>query len=157
MARGIGGKNLKNMEIGTIAALKKHWGINGIVSFKSESEIRKILKIQKFILAADFIRFFQHFDGMKEQDGEGFLFYNVENLMDMKEKFNLREMDPLNNIIIFADYMLESWWYGVEVYSNGAYEIGIISSSANFKKISSSLDEFIQLYLTDSPTLYEYQ
>jgi hypothetical protein len=145
------------MEINTIFTLKKYWGKNGIVSVNTEKDINKILATQNLALPYDFIFFFKHLNGTYDQDEEGFHFYKVENLTDMRRRFDLSINDSLNSIVIFADYMLECWSYGVKMNKEGEYEIGIISSSVNFKKISSSFDEFVQLYLMDSPILYEYE
>jgi len=145
------------MEINTIFTLRKYWNKNGIVSVHTENDINKILTIKNLALPNDFIFLFKHLNGMYDQDEEGFHFYKVENLTDMRRRFDLSINESLSGIVIFADYMAESWWYGVVMKKDLEYEIGIISSSVNFKKISSSFDEFVQLYLVDSPKLYEYK
>lgn len=145
------------MEIDIIFALKKHWNKNGITSVNSENDIKKILAFKNLILPYDFVFFFKHLNGTSEQDEEGFHFYKIENLIDMKEKFNLEMTSPVSDIMIFADYMAESWWYGIKMDKDEGYEIGIISSSEDFKRISNSFEEFINLYLIDSPLIYEFK
>ena len=145
------------MEVTTIFALKEYWGTNGITSTNDECDINKILVTKELLLPHDFILFFKFLNGMNEQDEEGFLFYKIENLINMKRKFDFSVNSLLSDIVIFADYMYESWWYGVKTINDDEYEIGIISTAEIFKKISNSYEEFIQLYITDSPLLYEYE
>lgn len=144
------------MEIEILVALKKYWGKNGIVSVNTESDISSVLAAKNLTLPHDFIFFFKHLNGMHDQDEEGFYFYKIEDLTDMRRKFDLSASAALSRIVIFADYMVESWWYGVRTGNNGQYEIGIISSSEDFKIICISFSEFIHLYLMDSPILYKY-
>lgn len=141
--------------IESVFNLKKHWGGNGNVSVNSEEDIVKILSVNGIRLPHDFLFFFKHINGTSDQDQEGFCFYGVENLIDMRRRFNLNENDPLGHVVIFADYMTESWWYGIKMDVNGDYRIGIISTSTNFKSISNSFGEFAEMYLIDSHILYE--
>lgn len=105
-------------------------------------------------LPDDFRVFYSVVNGMKNYDSNGFLFYSKGDLITMGEKFKLHLDDKLYNIILFIDYMYDSWWYGVR-YDGKTYEIGKVPSSKKFQPITSSLEEFLIAYLNDSDTLYE--
>nr|WP_068893287.1 SMI1/KNR4 family protein [Pedobacter panaciterrae] len=144
------------MEVAVIKRLINHWGKNGRKGILEES-INEILNKRKIVLPKDFKVLYEHVDGTKDQDKEAFLFFKVEDLLTMKEKFGLEKNDLLAEIIIFADYMVDCWWYGIKVKDDNRYEIGIIPDPSRFVKITDSLSEFTELYLKDSPILYEYK
>jgi len=113
-------------------------------------------------LPDDFRRLYMVSNGMVKLypnyfDEEGFLFYPLQELTSLEEEFNLSKGYYEETCILFAEFMHKSWWYGVR-FSKFAdkYEIGIISSVERFKVITRNLCEFIQLYITDSPILYDY-
>lgn len=143
------------MAINTIDKLTSYWGKNGQKGVTSEY-LTKNIKEKHITLPKDFNTLYKNFDGMKDQDDNGFFFMEIANLRTMRERFNLETSNPLSDIIIFVDYMIDCWWYGIKVYSEDSYEIGIIPDAQTFIKITNNLGDFLQLYIEDSSILYTY-
>jgi hypothetical protein len=145
--------------------------INRLIDFWSSQEIKtttiqlvEIDLIERELnlkLPSDFKKFYSRANGMldfypNEIDKEGFLFYPVEVIVSVNTEFENCEIINRDKIFIFAEYMHKSWWYGFELKDGNEYVIGIISDSSTFKPITYSLEEFIELYIEDSPKLYNY-
>ena len=147
-----------------IMALVNYWEAQSIqVSSISKNDIEIWQLNRGIILPYDFMQYFLIVNGMKFVypdgfDKEGFLFYPIEGLITVDEEFSnqIQHKNKIQNILIFAEYMHKSWWYGVRKISNENYEIGIIPHEKSFKIITNSLDEFLKLYLINSPILYSY-
>ena len=75
-----------------------------------------------------------------EYDIEGFRFYSLDEIYMLKN----------SNLYIFADYMHESWIYGIN--ENGVYII--YSGLENAKRIAGSMADYLKLYLIDDNSLY---
>jgi hypothetical protein len=143
------------MEIEIMNKVVNHWKANEVLSNGNRNWSNRLLNEAHIKLPNDLIDLYRLSNGTSDYDEEGFLFYAYEELVTMGLKFSLETSNQLYNIVLFIDYMQESWWYGLKIKPNG-YEIGIISASNNFKMISESLAEFFKLYLEDSEILYEY-
>lgn len=143
------------MEKVVIEELISYWGSNAQNPLK-EKDIDRLLSSKDIVLPEDFEVLYKYVNGIKEQDNEGFLFYKLEDLRTMGSKFNLEGNNSLKDIVLFGDYMLSSWWYGLKVNHDRSYEVGIVPTSMDFKMITCSLAKFIKLYMEDSPLLYEY-
>jgi hypothetical protein len=138
----------------------KHWRSQDImIEVKEYEEIKKTIGDKNIVLPRDFMDFYQRANGMvnlfpNDYDGEGFLFYPTEELITMEIEFPNKTVDDLKNVIIFADYLLECWWYGIRNKEDGSYEIGLISDHKSFNFITASLSDFLTLYVADSEKLY---
>jgi hypothetical protein len=124
-------------------------------------EINLVERERELKLPSDFKMFYSMVNGMvdfypNEIDAEGFLFYPVDAILSVNAEFENCNLTNKDKIFIFAEYMHKSWWYGVELKERNEYVIGIISGSSSFKPITNSLVEFIELYLENSPKLYDY-
>jgi hypothetical protein len=108
-------------------------------------------------LPSDFSSFYMQLNGMDDEDEEGFRFYKIDEILTMGDMFSLSPCDTLAEIVVFGDYMQSSWWYGFRILAADNYEIGIIPVPQKFKVISTSLTEFLNLYLKDSTKLYDYE
>lgn len=114
-------------------------------------------------LPDDFKEFFRTANGMgsyypNDMCDAGFLFYPLEGLVTSLEEFGPVDALQYNGtVLIFAEYLHKSWWYGVMLNGkDGTYQIGIIPDRATFKPITDSLAVFIELYLRDDGVLYDY-
>ncbi|SHG97466.1 hypothetical protein SAMN04488109_2706 [Chryseolinea serpens] len=143
---------------GLLDELREFWKDQGIetvpVSWKETA-----LGPEGLRLPADFRVFYSKLNGMSnlypnEMDSEGFLFYPIDVLVTVREEFD--EPGLPKNIIVFAEYMHKSWWYGIELRADGTYVIGIIPDRGRFKVITNSLEVFMRLYLMDASELYDY-
>lgn len=127
--------------------------IDGIQNFKSEKGSD---------LPLDFKEFYSTVNGMEalypnETDNQGFLFYPVNEIVSVVEEFDKTGIMNAKNILIFAEYMQKSWWYGIEIIDADKYVIGIIPDKNRFKPICDTLTQFLRFYLSDSPILYNYK
>ncbi|MEO0584737.1 MAG: SMI1/KNR4 family protein [Bacteroidota bacterium] len=128
---------------------------------KTPREIDIIERQKAIILPIDFRELYLRVNGMEEFypneiDDEGFLFYPLAELVSVNTEFENSSMINKEKVFIFAEYMHRSWWYGFEVTGSNEYLIGIISDNTSFKPITNSLAEFIELYIENSPKLYDY-
>lgn len=147
-----------------ISQLKKFWRKQKIV-FPPNS-IEEILHIEfskSIKLPNDFRQFYMMTNGMgnyypNEIDNEGYLFYPLQKLTTLEEEFEMPRVSYVEYIVIFAEYMHKSWWYGARFSKyNDEYEIGIIPNEEKFKVITQSLGEFIHFYMNDASILYDYE
>jgi hypothetical protein len=146
-----------------INRLIKHWADQNIpIVPKSIEVIEAIDKDKSLFMSDDFKKFYSCVNGMEafypnEIDEEGFLFYPVEAIISVADEFNNSNlMNDGDNVFIFAEYMHKSWWYGFKSMDKGGYIIGIIPDNQNFKPITNSLIDFLELYLENSSKLYSY-
>jgi hypothetical protein len=151
-------RNTKAIEILAEFWEKQHLEIAGA----APEEIITFEISKKCTMPSDFKEFYSRVNGMQslypnDTDENGFLFYPIEGLNPATVEFKNPEMANSNRIIIFVEYMYRSWWYGVDVIDKDNYVIGIIPYPSFFKPLCSSLSEFIELYISDSPKLYDYK
>lgn len=124
-------------------------------------EIKAFQKRTGYELPSDFEEFYSQVNGMEgfypnDIEENGFLFYPIEAVTPVIKEFKNSEMRNVSKVFIFCDYMHRSWWYGCEVIDSDNYIIGIIPDRNSFKPITHSLIEFIELYISDSSKLYDY-
>jgi len=142
----------------SINHLLMYWESQGIGIIPASPEE---ITLQDIILPLDFEFLYSAANGMNqyypnEMDIEGFLFYPVQELVLAKCKFRGSSLRNRENIVVFAEYLHESWWYGFEKIRSNEYIIGIIPDQETFKPITPSLAEFIEMYIADSRELYTY-
>jgi len=146
----------------TIIRLINHWRNQNIeISNKKLEEIKLIENARSLKLPSDFKELYSRVNGMvnlypNEMDEEGFLFYPVESILSLSKEFKDSRLHNKDKIFIFAEYMHKSWWYGFELTEENEYIIGIIPYSSSFKPITNSLVDFLEMYMEDSPKLYDY-
>ncbi len=145
-----------------INRLINYWEEQKIKIFPSSvNEIMLFEKKNNIELPYDLIEFYSRVNGMAElypnyTDEEGYLFYPLKFVVSCEEmfknEFNVKA--SMLNTYVLADYLHKSWWYGLKIHSKTDYSIGFIPDHTDFQIITNSLEEFIQLYLIDSPKLY---
>jgi len=126
---------------------------------KAIEEIRHLNQTKALHLPHDFIELYRRANGIPfppESDAEGFTFYPVETIVSAREELGADAPLGKRKIYIFSDYLVKCWFYGYEVMDDGSYTIGIIPADYKFKVITKSLTEFLELYMVDSETLYDY-
>jgi hypothetical protein len=143
-----------------VTELINYWKTQNIpVVGISNEEIERVVSEGSLFLPDDFKKFYFTVNGMGpidplKSDSKGFSFYPAQAIVTANKK--LENPISLTHVLIFAAYQTKSWWYGIEVKENGSYSIGLVSPKGTFKAITSSLAEFIEMYLKDSPKLYDY-
>ena len=146
------------MEIELINRLLDYWNKANVRSSELSINEKIHILIEKGIsMPNDFKFFYLQLNGMEDEDEEGFRFYKIDEILTMGERFSLTPYNTLAKIIVFGDYLHSSWWYGFRILTGDRYEIGIIPFPQKFKVISTSLTEFLNLYLEDSPRLYDHE
>jgi len=144
------------MELKSLTDLINHWKKCKVYLPPDElGLLDNRIQNENIMLPGDFKDLYSVSNGTSGWDDVSFTFYGVGELITMGSRFSLDDNHPLQNVVIFADYMHESWWYGVNLTQEG-YEIGIISSGDKFNSIANSLSEFIHLYLSESDKLSDY-
>jgi hypothetical protein len=151
-----------------VAKLIEHWKSQGFeIHSNSLLHLQTTLEAKSLKLPDDFIHMYLNVNGMDgicpDFDEEGFCFYPIEDLTTLDSYYKEYYPDKYNGqgdfkeIVIFADYMHESWLYGVKTEHDGSYSIGIIALYGEFTFITHSLTDFINLYIENSPVLYNYK
>jgi len=113
-------------------------------------------------LPKEFFEYLQVVNGMELMypnytDTNGFLFYPLENLIFFEDEF-CNFQDNLNpgllgkKCLIFANYLQRSWWYGITADNS----IVIIPNASEYKIVANSFFEFLELYINDLDTIYDY-
>ncbi|OOQ58338.1 SMI1/KNR4 family protein [Mucilaginibacter pedocola] len=144
------------MGLKNVFELTNHWKRCGVYMPPDEfGLLDHRLRNEGILLPQDFIDLYRVSNGTSDWDDSSITFYGVGGLITMGSRFSLPENHSMQSVVIFADYMDESWWYGVNLNQEG-YEIVIISSGDKLNIVARSLDEFIQLYLADSDILSNY-
>ncbi|MGN8072636.1 SMI1/KNR4 family protein [Mucilaginibacter sp. 22184] len=145
----------------SINRLLENWIKQGFGIFPATIEkIEKTQREKEVFLPEDFVKLYTVVNGMRthypdDMDEEGFFFYSVEQLIPCAGELKVPLTTELDDVLIFAEYMHKSWWYGFKAQNGrNAYTIGLILDKDSFKPITDSLSEFIQFYLEDSPRLY---
>ena len=154
----------------SIDMLLHHWKKQNIATRgNTESFIEAIEKKSQFRLPQDFREYYRCCNGMENlypnyTDDTGFLFYPLEQLVSCDVAFgvksNLHKLMQNKQCIIFIDYLQVSWYYGILTERTGDindYSIIIIPNEERYKIITNSFEEFIKLYLEDSPILYDHE
>jgi hypothetical protein len=146
----------------SVQTLIDHWVSRGVtISPGNRKKIEDFKISASYNLPKDFIEFYSRVNGMSalypnETDENGFLFYPIEAVKPAIDEIKKTDIQNIDRIFVFCDYLQCSWWYGCNVINPDAYSIGIIANRNNFSPICSSLSEFIDLYISDSPRLYSY-
>jgi SMI1 / KNR4 family (SUKH-1) len=146
----------------SIQTLIQYWKQQGISTLPGNPEkVEDFEKLNSFALPYDFREFYSLVNGMEgfypnEIDKNGFLFYPIEAIVSAAVELPNSKMKNIGRIFLFCEYMHVSWWYGCDVIDTDNYNIGIIAGRNSFKPICTSLAEFIELYIIDSPVLYDY-
>lgn len=142
-----------------------HWKKLRIGSYgKTIQEVKEAEKRLDTKLPNDFVLYFGMVNGMgnnylNDTDEGGFSFYQLEDLIafDTDLKGGIFSVNNYK-FILFADYLQKCWSYLVAIDSDDPmdkYFILVYVDPERYKVIANSLREFIDLYLADSPDLYD--
>lgn len=147
-----------------IEKILRHWEKQGISSEgKTLQDIEALEKALNNKLPQDFKLYFSKINGMgsgylNDTDENGFSFYPLEQLRVIEEEFN-PSIDKNKRCILFADYLQNCWSYVILVddfVNENQYSILGYIDCNQYKIITNSLAEFIDFYLSDSKTLYDF-
>lgn len=121
----------------------------------SDEAIMSFQESMNIVLPSDFVFFFKTVNGMEslypnETDQAGFLFYPLN-------KIEAKKNGQSEIYLIFVDYMHRSWQYYLKILESDNYEIGITATEASFKKITNSLTDFLEYYMSDDEVLYDWK
>lgn len=147
--------------LAVVESLVAHWKEQNIPVIQSSIEDVVRMEEKKMIsLPDDFKEFYSEVNGMAslypaKADNRGFLFYPLQGVTPAKKIAEITSSKRTGSILIFAEYMEKTWWYGVQRNEDGDYTIGLLTKKGVFKPITNFLAEFIDLYVEDSSRLYD--
>lgn len=98
-------------------------------------------------LPAELVELLQHVDGFEpphEQDPEGFRFHSSDEIRWWS--------DEERSLLVFCDYLVECWYYCVELGTGRVVMTG--TESGVPQPIADSLADFADLYVKDATELY---
>jgi hypothetical protein len=146
--------------LAVLESLVAYWKKQHIPVKPNAEEALERAAAKKIALPYDFKEFYSEVNGMDafypcKSDGKGFLFYPLQAIVPARKIAEIAVSKKNGNILIFAEYMQKTWWYGIQQHEDGDYTIGLVSRKGTFKPITNFLEEFIDLYLVDSSRLYD--
>lgn len=147
--------------LAVVESLVAYWkGQNIPVIQHSIEEVERIAEKKMLSLPEDFKEFYAEVNGMAsfypaKSDSRGFLIYPLQAVTPAKKVAEITSSKRTGSILIFAEYMEKTWWYGVQLNEDGDYTIGLLTKKGVFKPITNFLAEFIDLYMEDSSKLYD--
>jgi hypothetical protein len=97
------------------------------------------------------------------EDDEGFLFWRPSQLRTATQILDGSSSAPvpgedrlaLDHLIVFADYLQESWWYGLWIGEEGPARVSLVSGINDPRAPIGSFADFLSAYLVDGPLLYD--
>lgn len=129
-------------------------------------EIYTFQRINGLILPADIVNYFMELNGTSDYDDRFFKFYSFIEFKSVKDELGEWEGAPdYRNIVntlrnhgecfVFSDYNCHLFTYAIRLKNDQSSinEVYIIYGD-KFELIAKSFSEFLDLYLSDSPVLY---
>jgi hypothetical protein len=124
-----------------------------------EKEIGYFAKTNLLKLTPDLHAFFLEFNGADE-DSNLFSFWPLSRVVSVQSStLNLKkavaELQEADRYFVFADYMIECWYYAIHLGNNPAFQHRVILPDFPHQPvIASSFSAFLEIYLKDEPKLY---
>lgn len=147
--------------LAVVESLVAYWKKQNIPVISNSIEDIERTEAKKGIsLPHDFKEFYAEVNGMashypSKADSRGFLIYPLQAVTPVRKVSEITASKRNGSILVFAEYMEKTWWYGVQLNEEGDYTIGLVTRKGGFKPITNFLAEFIDLYMEDSSRLYD--
>ncbi len=147
--------------LAVVESLVAYWKQQNIPVIQNSIEDIERMEAKKNIaLPHDFKEFYAEVNGMAsfypaKADSRGFLIYPLQAVLPLKKISEIQSTKRNGSILIFAEYMEKTWWYGVQLNEDGDYTIGLVTKKGVFKPITNFLAEFVDLFIDDSSRLYD--
>jgi cell wall assembly regulator SMI1 len=116
-------------------------------------------------LPFDMRSYFTLVNGMKpgspgDQDPQGFSFWPLEKVRMVPEELADRSPQGVGfpsaeNFFVFADYLDWSWAYAIRLFQHSTRNQVVLIGKDEPELVAESFSEFVDLYVVDSPALYE--
>ncbi len=114
-------------------------------------------------LPTSFREYLQRANGMSEngqddQDDRGFSFWSLDRLRAVPDECRLRSVSVpsvsgVEQFLVFADYMRWSWAYAIgtdPIQEGHVLQLGVREP----RIVAKSFESFVDMYLSDSPSIY---
>ncbi|RZL08541.1 MAG: hypothetical protein EOO62_15110 [Hymenobacter sp.] len=152
---------------GTVNALGQFWQSQSIpMCPQAVGDVVATAQHRGLVLPPDFIHFYSATNGLNSPsvlgtDSNGFLLLPLEELRTEQRKMLVvadgSAVEKTVSITIFADYLQASWWYGlIAEIGSVNYQIGIMPVESECKVFTTSLADFLRLYIADDEILYDW-
>jgi hypothetical protein len=136
-----------------------------IVAGCSEEVLARFEKEHSVQLPADMRGYFGIVNGMRpgspgDQDPQGFSFWPLERVRWVPEELADRSPQTVSfpgseQFYVFADYLDWSWAYAIRLSPGASRTEVVIIGKDQPELVAESFSTFVDLYLGDSPRLYE--
>ena len=137
------------------------------VNLVSEQDIKSFERKTQLLMPSDFANYFKEINGSDDEYVDKlFKFYSLDQFKNVQFEFKdwhgspkysdlLSTMTSPENVFVFCDYQFHLFTYAVRLNINRSniQEIYILCGG-DYKTIATSLNEFLELYFSDSPKLY---
>ena len=147
-------------KVDVFSRLERHWYEAGAASVgprpsnATESEIADFEKTNAVTLPLDLREYFLRFNGTGDDtDAKLFCFWPIHKLCSLQS--NYRGIGEAESYFIFADFMVESWYYAIYLGDNPSLRHRVILPDfPSHPEIAPDFSAFLELYLNDDPKLY---
>jgi hypothetical protein len=134
----------------TLNLVKTNWKQQGLnlIELRSKDKLIKILSKFNILASEEFMEVYSIINGFDENDmdSEGLSFWPIEKI--------LRGNKPNDEYIYFADFLINSHWYGYKNKWPNNSMICIHYSESERPKVADSFNEFFELYLKNQMKLF---
>jgi hypothetical protein len=149
----------KIMHSGNVEKLLAHWQADAQVCLAapaSKMELDAFERMNAVQLPALMRDYFARADGFVSpgvQDSEGFSFWPLRRIARVSD-YRGGRFGHYGDIYLFADYLDWSWAYGVKLAGSASPVFIIGTADGEPQRVSDSIDEFVDLYLSDDARVY---
>jgi hypothetical protein len=132
----------------------------------TEEEISWFQKENNVLLPNDLISYFRLLNGTQEPLNSLFEFFSLSKIRNVYDEYHdwegippyrelLGKLEDCRTVFVFANYSIHLFSYAIKLYpvNSGKNEVFALCGG-DFRIISSSFAEFMNLYLADSTDLY---
>jgi len=144
---------------GNVERLLAHWRADGHVRLgppTTEAELNSFERkysVQLPLVMRAYLEQVNGFMPPDNQDREGFSFWPLRQITRVSDFRNCR-YGARSELYLFADYLDWSWAYAVTLVGPMSSVFIVGTADGEPQMVSTSIDEFIELYLVDDPRIY---
>jgi hypothetical protein len=144
--------------------LKEKWILEGVDRFNPTSieALEKFQNDKDVNLPSDFKEYFKFLNGTSgECTDELYEFYSVDRIKRLPDEFNgwkgvpnyqaLLDLEDVKDLFVFANYSFNLFAYAIRLSNETSVRNEVyVLCGQDYKKISNTFSEFLDLYLNDS-------
>lgn len=151
-----------------LESLRNIWNIDKIQleSPANELDITEFQEINNVKFPADLMAYFRKLNGTNDQyDANLFQFYSLARIKNLEDEFKnwngiprysdvLKKMEDFDQYYVFANYNIDLFAYAIRLYKENRENDIIAICGGEYRQVSNTFNEFLELYLSQSELLW---